>query len=234
MEFWKCSLGLFQKQTRRLKWLLMTLLHAKCHWQLNNSFVEGVWEHNDPDLSAFIVLKILAGLFCQVLVLNICVCVCVFVCLSVFVCFAAFLFEIRPSKWNIFVNEQHYIYIWKYLGSMWIIKLMWYLSEKLPLVDFLFSPFWFYLCFSFMLSATSWKKIIIRVYIYIYILFWRDSFPFSKAICVHWLWTHLSQMWSEFCLIQRGFQLYVICTRCTALSCCSDELLITVRSTAQR
>lgn len=141
MEFWKCKAlwGCFRSKPDILR------LHVKCHWQLNNSFLEGIWEQNDLEFPAFIVLK----WFCQVLVVNICV--HVFVCLSVSVCFTA-CYTVRNKtiqmkylcKWTTLC-----IYICKYLGSMWIIKMIWYLSEKLPLVFFLFSPFCFYLCFSF-------------------------------------------------------------------------------------
>lgn len=72
---------------------------------------------------------------------------------------------------------------------------------------FLFSPFCFYLCFLFMmLSATSWKNLFIHIYISC-----SDVTPFHSARQYVSTGFELAcQMRSEFCLIQRGFQLYML------------------------
>lgn len=111
------------------------------------------------------------------------------------------------------------IYICKYLGRMLIIKLMWCLSEKHPLVVFPFCAFlsWFNVV-SHLVDFISRSDVtpFHSVKQYVSTGFELTAFRLCKA--------------SYFC--SKGT--YIFCTRCTALSCCSDELLVTVRSTAQR
>lgn len=79
----------------------------------------------------------------------VCLCVCMFVRLSVSVCFTAFLLKFYRLKLQKTIQmkkkksvDKHYICVYieicKYIGSMWIMKLMWYLSEKRPRVAYLF------------------------------------------------------------------------------------------------
>lgn len=92
----------------------------------------------------------------------VCLCVCMFVRLSVSVCFTAFLLKFYRLKLQKTIQmkkkksvDKHYICVYieicKYIGSMWIMKLMWYLSEKRPRVAYLF------FFFPQLSSVTSWR-----------------------------------------------------------------------------
>ncbi len=116
----------------------------------------------------------------------------------------------RPSKWNICVNEQQYIYLQiscQHVNNQ--IDVMSFRETSSCCFSFCF-PF---LCYIYICSDVTPFHSARQ---YASTGFELTSFRLCKA----------SYVWSK--------GTYIICTRCTALSCCSDELLVTVRSTAQR
>lgn len=167
-----------------------------------------------PDLSS-VVLTFLIGLFCQAPIINMCVWVHVFVWLSVSVCFPAFMYccTVRNCyRLDLQISWQH-------------------VNNQIDVMSFretssccfsLFSPFcaflsWFNVV-SHLMDFISRSDVtpFHSVKQYVSTGFELTAFRLCKA----------SYFWSK--------GTYIICTRCTALSCCSDELLVTVRSTAPR